>query len=441
MFNLEQFLLDRESRANRQQELIKLYNLPLVVLRANYPGENKNNFIPNKIIDIIFEELKDIFSFSYIEKLSSLEGISLLLIVKDEMGEKIKKIAMELENTHILGRCVDIDVFNYDGTPFSRKDFNFEKRKCLICDNMAFICSRAKKHTHEELIKKIETLFYSFLEKEKEKLILAETYSNLALKSIILEVSCSPSFGLVSPKTTGGHNDMDFFTFIDSGFSIASYLKSFFNAGFSPLSVDLIFKKIRKIGKNAEKEMFFATNGVNTHKGLIFLIGIFLANLGKIKYESKSLSELPTYISFMCRDILKDFENLNQKINLTNGEKLYLKYGIIGIREIVKNGMDIIFNGSIHIFEKNINLGINAAMIKTLIFLMKNLNDTTILHRHNFETLSEVKQTASSLLNKELNFSELEKIEKNFSKRRISPGGSADLLVITLLLYFIRKND
>lgn len=441
MFNLEQFLLDRENRAHHQQNLIKLYKKPLIVLRANYPGEHKNSFVPNKIIEIMFNELKELFSISHFEKIKSLEGTSFLLMVDNKKGENIKKITIELEESHILGRCVDIDVFDEKGYSFSRKDFNLEKRKCLICNNLSFICSRTQAHSHSEIIKKIEENLTLFLKKEKEKENFSNYYSNLALKSMILEVSSSPSFGLVSPKTQGSHEDMDFFTFISSSFAISPFLKKFFEAGFSPLNLDLIFKKIREIGKKAEKEMFTATNNINTHKGMIFLMGIFLANLGKIKYENKDLDLLSIYISDMCKDILKDFENIKNKKNLSHGEKLFLNYGIIGIREVAKNGISLVFNKSIKIFEDNIYLGINTAMIKTLIFLMKNLDDTTILHRHNFEVLSEVKKTASSLLIKDFNLAEIETIEKDFSKRKISPGGSADLLAITILLYFIKKNE
>lgn len=441
MFDLNRFLLDREMRANRQKELILLHNKPLIVVRANYPGENKNSFVPNKITEIMFEEIKTLFNISYFEKIESLEGISFLAIVENEIGKNIKKTTIEIEETHILGRCVDIDVFDCNGYPFSRKDFNLEKRKCLICNNMAFICSRSMAHSHDEIIKKIEENLKIFLETEKKKQELSNKYSNFALKAMILEVSSSPSFGLVSPKTQGGHDDMDFFTFIDSSFSISPFLKEFFNAGFSSLNLDLIFKKIREIGKKAEKEMFLATNNINTHKGMIFLMGIFLASLGKIKYDKKDLNSLSFTISTMCRDILKDFENLENKKNLSHGEKLFLNHGIIGIREIAKNGISIVFNGSLKIFEENIHLGINTAMIKTLIFLMKHLDDTTILYRHNFNILLEVKKLASMLSEKEINLTELEKIESDFSKRKISPGGAADLLAITILLYFIKKND
>lgn len=39
---------------------------------------------------------------------------------------------------------------------------------------------------------------------------------------------------------------------------------------FSYLPLEIAFQEIREIGKVTEKEMFEATGGVNTHKGMIF---------------------------------------------------------------------------------------------------------------------------------------------------------------------------
>ena len=309
---------------------------------------------------------------------------------------------------------------------------------------MAFVCARSKKHTQKEVQTAIEKRLEEYLDSEHNKIEIVNTFSNLALKSIILEVSASPSFGLVSPHTKGSHEDMDFFTFIDSGFSLSSYLKKVISAGYSPLSVDLIFKKIRFMGKLAEDDMFLATNNVNTHKGMIFLMGITAALTAKAKFESLSFNEIPPLIKEMCRDILKDFDNIHNKTSLTHGEKLYIRHGIVGVRGVVKNGLDIIFNGSIKIFENSLISGehINHAMIRTLLFLMSSLEDTTILHRHDIEILNFVKLKAKNLHLKfektSVNIKLLTEIENEFIKKKISPGGAADLLAITMFLYFIK---
>lgn len=445
MFNLEEFLLMREKRVVIQNEVIENFKNPILVLRANYPGEEKNSFVAKYIVEIIKNEILEIFNSQiiYSKKIESIEGPTYIYSI-NYSGKNIKKIAMEIEESHILGRCVDIDVFDNNGYPFSRKDFGGEKRQCLLCNDMAFVCARTKKHTQKDVQIAIEKRLEEYLNSERNKIEITDSFSNLALKSIILEVSASPSFGLVSPHTNGSHEDMDFFTFIDSGFSLNSYFKKVVNAGYSPLSVDLIFKKIRFMGKVAENDMFLATHNVNTHKGMIFLMGITAALSAKAKYENLLFNDISSLIKDMCRDILKDFNDIHKKSSLTHGEKLYIKHGVVGVRGIVKNGLDIIFNNSVEIFEKSLVSGehINSAMIRTLIFLMSNLEDTTILHRHDIEILNFVKLKAKDLHlkfdNNSLDINLLTEIEKEFIEKRISPGGAADLLAITMFLYFIK---
>ncbi|MGL4642546.1 MAG: citrate lyase holo-[acyl-carrier protein] synthase [Cetobacterium sp.] len=447
MFNLEEFLLMREKRVDIQNEIIKEFNQPILVLRANYPGEDKNNFVPKYIIEIIKDEVVEIFNSEILfsKKIESIEGPTYIYVIKNS-GKEIKKIAMLIEENHDLGRCVDIDVFDSDGYAFSRKDFNGEKRKCLLCEEMAFVCARKKNHTQIEVQSAIQKKLELYLENQKITDSIVNTFSNLALKSVILEVSAFPSFGLVSPQSTGSHNDMDFFTFINSGFSLNTYFREVVKAGCSKLPIDLIFKKIRYMGKVAEKNMFLATNNVNTHKGLIFLMGITATCAAKAKSQNLTFENISIFIQEMCKDILKDFDNIHLKKTLTHGEKLFINHGIVGVRGVAKNGLDMVFNGGISIFKKSIanDEHINHAMIRTLIYLMSILEDTTILHRHDIEVLNQVKQTAIHLkekfYDKPLNIEILTEIEQDFIGKRISPGGAADLLAITMFLAFIQNS-
>ncbi|MEG0068413.1 citrate lyase holo-[acyl-carrier protein] synthase [Cetobacterium sp.] len=446
MFNLEEFLLMREKRVEIQNSIINKFKKPILVLRANYPGEDKNNFIPKSIVEVIKKEITEIFNSDIliVEKISSIEGPTYIFSI-DYPGIEIKKIAMVIEDNHTLGRCVDIDVFDETGYPFSRSDFGGEKRKCLICENMAFVCGRTGAHSHKQIQNVIQEKYEQYLDIVETQESISNTFSNNALKSIVLEVSSSPSFGLVSPLTKGAHKDMDFFTFLDSSFALTPYLKSVSKAGYSPLPIDLIFKKIRYMGKVSEQEMFLATNNVNTHKGMIFLIGITLAMASKAKFENLSFRDISNLISEMCKDILKDFDNIRSKSNLTHGEKLFLNHGIVGVRGIVKKGLDIIFDEAIDVFENSLlkENDINASMVRTLIFLMSSLEDTTILHRHDIHVLNNVKLEAMELHSmfehSPLDISLLKEIENKYSKERISPGGAADLLAVTIFLQSIKN--
>ena len=113
----------------------------------------------------------------------------------------------------------------------------------------------------------------------------------------------------------------------------------------------LLFSQIRKTGLLAETAMFDAAGGVNTHKGIIFSMGILAASAGflfgqsRLNLPSLNLSELLSLAGKLCRkEIQEDFSALEQRrqqadaksgtgnVHFSHGEKLYLAYGCRGIR-------------------------------------------------------------------------------------------------------------
>ena len=68
---------------------------------------------------------------------------------------------------------------------------------------------------------------------------------------------------------------------------------------------------------------------------------------------------------------------------------------------------------------------------------MRYCEDSTILHRHSFETLIEVQERATQIISMggvktSEGIKAIEEMNVDFSKRKISPGGSADLLGVTV---------
>lgn len=67
----------------------------------------------------------------------------------------IKKLTVQIEETHPFGRLYDIDVYGMDGKGISRQELGLPVRKCLICDKDAKICGRSRSHSVEELQQKV----------------------------------------------------------------------------------------------------------------------------------------------------------------------------------------------------------------------------------------------------------------------------------------------
>jgi len=157
--------LDKHKRIEFQYKLIKKFNMPLVVIRVNYPGENRSNDITNSIIESMDDIISDIFSPYIHLKLLRIteEGPNLTLIINKDALE-IKKITVEIEDKHILGKCVDIDVYDNKAKKISRVELGYLPRQCYLCKNTAKKCIREKTHAQDEVIQYIVGKYREYVE-------------------------------------------------------------------------------------------------------------------------------------------------------------------------------------------------------------------------------------------------------------------------------------
>ncbi|MGV1070567.1 triphosphoribosyl-dephospho-CoA synthase CitG [Clostridium perfringens] len=276
--------------------------------------------------------------------------------------------------------------------------------------------------------------------------VFLEKLNSLIIKSLLYEVSCYPSPGLVSPISNGAHNDMDYYTFLDSISVIGPKFREIAEISMSDIQVSELLNKIRPIGLKIEEAMFHVTNNINTHKGLIFLMGVVCAATSKAFYEGKPFKEIRNLIKEMTSGLVsKELNSKTNKKSETYGEKIFRLYGITGIRGEVEKGLPSVFNYSLPFYMEHENLKTNERLYLTLLCIMANCEDSTLLHRNDIYVLEEVKKRSQEILNMicyekpEIIEEKIFEIDKEFSERGISPGGSADLLAITVFLDGIKK--
>lgn len=270
--------------------------------------------------------------------------------------------------------------------------------------------------------------------------------ASLAVQAILYESACSPSPGLVSRISSGAHKDMNYFTFLDSAAALISPLIYCAEAGLSGRSSQEIFRQVRLIGQRGERLMFQKTGGVNTHKGTLFLLGISCAAGGKILQVKAPFSALRSVIQEMTeglveRELRSRVEELKMLplTDLTHGERLFLTHNIEGVRGEAERGLPTVFNTALPFYKENQDLSLDQRLVQTLLFIMQFSEDTNVLHRHSCVTLSEVQARAKQILalggvrtaegNKAI-----AAMAEDFCRRQISPGGSADLLGVTVFM-------
>lgn len=160
----------REERSFRQKELIDEFNQTLISFTINAPGINKNRDSYNKIhkegyhyiIDVLLNNNTKISYKEYLDKDTGNEAF--IIVNRDSID--VKKITVKIEDNHILGRVFDIDVFDRDKTQLSRVNLGLSPRRCLICEENARVCIKEKKHSYEELINYVDTLWKVYIDNQ-----------------------------------------------------------------------------------------------------------------------------------------------------------------------------------------------------------------------------------------------------------------------------------
>ncbi len=283
--------------------------------------------------------------------------------------------------------------------------------------------------------------------------MISSVFAEECAYALMAEVGATPKPGLVDRHDSGAHTDMDYDTFAASTTAIVPYLARMFEAGYTWESKDFnaLFESIRPIGIEAEKAMFAATDGVNTHKGMIFSMGTIAAAAGLFykRHEKFDAEKILILAGYLCHDAMRrDFQKIDRKNPRTNGELLYLRYSTKGIRGEAQKGFPSVRTVSLPKLRSAFSSGQteNEAYLNTLLTLMANVDDTNVLSRTNMVIHGHVKSEAAQLLriggaSTALGMEALKKLNQKFIHMNVSPGGCADLLAVTILLYRLEQSD
>ena len=213
---------------------------------------------------------------------------------------------------------------------------------------------------------------------------------------------------------------------------------------FSGIDYKELLMELRPVGIDAEKAMFEVTNNINTHKGLIFSLGILVASTVYLINNKKSqkAEDICIMASLMCSGIVnKELENSTSV--KTTGEKLYKSKGIKGIRGEAESGFPSVINVSLP-FLRESQGSWNDRLINTLLQLMIIVEDSNIVGRKNIKTLKLIQNQTKEVMitggaTDDRGMEILKQMDMNFIENNISPGGSADLLAVTIFLYKIES--
>lgn len=432
---LTQMLAAREQRVANQMAMLNTYHCPLICFTMNIAGPVKTS----PLIKRAFYE-----GLSLLKKALPKESIRThctdiseagceAMFAVEMLATDLKEICEQIEEGSDLGRLFDMDVLNTDGKKLERKNM----RGCIVCGAPGRGCSARRLHSLSQLQTTTHELMRGYFEKaDKEKI------ASLAVESLVEEARTTPKPGLVDMRNNGSHTDMNIDTFINSAHALKPYFHTCVEIGHKTAGrpPKETFPPLRKAGLDAEKAMYHVTGGVNTHKGAIYSMGILCAAFGRLWTPQLPVTDVSQILS-VCAEIVssstkEDFKNIDTS---TAGGRLYLKYGLKGIRGEVEAGFPSVQKFGLPKYEKALEAGLshNDAGSVTLLNLVANIEDTNLYHRGGKEGRQYAVKQAQLLLENDPypTRKQIEALDDAFIEKNLSPGGSADLLAVTYFLH------
>lgn len=251
--------------------------------------------------------------------------------------------------------------------------------------------------------------------------------ADLAERALRLELDTTPKPGLVDRRDNGAHKDMDYALMSKSISALRPYLTRL--AVESAKDIDPA--KIKEIGIEAEKAMLKATSGVNTHKGALFCIGLSVAAASCLACSTGAVE------AYSFKELVSRAASEIPSARGTHGAEAKRSFKAVGALENARAAYPELFADWLPYYRSL--EGDPFRCHKTLLHIMTTLDDTNILHRRGAEGLAHAEAEAARLL-EDFSESGLSSLNKDFIRENISPGGSADMLSLTIFIESIINN-
>lgn len=251
----------------------------------------------------------------------------------------------------------------------------------------------------------------------------------LCLSALQHEASAWPKPGLVTPRDAGSHADMDIDTFRRSIDALHGSFSRMARAGAAGAS----FRELQAIGVAAEARMLRATGGINTHRGAIFNLGLLVAAAALRARRAELLG-------LSCGEVVAhvwggEIGAARRHSPASHGNAVFRRYASGGARAEAMGGFPTVYRFGVPTLRRLLAAGHErqTALIGTLLALVERVDDSNLLWRGGAAGL-RFAQAAARRFNRAGGVAQddwraaLCAMHAEFVARRLSPGGSADLV-------------
>jgi triphosphoribosyl-dephospho-CoA synthase len=193
-------------------------------------------------------------------------------------------------------------------------------------------------------------------------------------------------------------------------------------------------EQLGTIGRTAERAMYMTTGGTNTHKGAIWVLGLLVA---AASYTNEAE---PFHLAKVAGSISR-LPDLAHPELVSHGAIVRSRYGFTGARGEAYADFPHVIDIGLPALRaaRGDGKSESASGLSALLSLMATLDDTCVLYRSGSEGAALVKAGARSVLagggpETDAGDAALHQLDQDLLARRVSPGGSADLLAATIFL-------
>jgi len=264
--------------------------------------------------------------------------------------------------------------------------------------------------------------------------ITSRLLARYATQTLIEEAELTPKPALVDKRGSGAHDDLSLSLMVRSAQLLEPYFVQMAEAAFGAVASSELRRHLGQLGREAERALLIATNGVNTHRGAIWAMGLLVAAASQ--EQNKNVQAICRRAGVLAR-IPDDYAGGMT----THGSRVTLKYGVGGARVEAQSGFPHILEAGLPALWNSRRVGASEvhARLDALLATMATLGDTCLLHRGGPGALNVAQAGAAHVLalggcSTVAGYQALQHLHEALMKLWASPGGSADLLAATLFL-------
>lgn len=258
-----------------------------------------------------------------------------------------------------------------------------------------------------------------------------------AVDALLDEARLTPKPGLVDRRGRGAHTDLDLALMCRSALALAPALAEMAEAARAAAAPTLALREsLGRLGREAEAAMMKTTQGINTHRGAIWAMGLLVA-AAAIEPEGAS----PARTTWLAGAIARLPDRHAPQVTGHQGERACRDFGVTGARGQAQAGFPQVIERGLPELQRSRSRGDSetASRLNALLAILMGLDDTCVLSRAGPAGLQALQADAAavlagggvaSLTGRRL----LRQLDARALALNASPGGAADLLAATLFL-------